>query len=587
MIKYSHFKSGILFQSRGTNAESIRAGERNETMSAVTPRGFRDILPTEALARERITGTVRECFSRHGYLPVETPLIEDRNLLSLGGKLQDSPFQLFDGDGSLLMVRPDLTLPIARMVSARTSADDLPLRLRYAAPVVREESTLKGQPRQFTQLGVEYFGADGGDGALPETEVVSLLAETLDALEAPAWRIVCGSVSPLKALLARRAPSSEFEERALRLAHESDLVSLDELVDSTELDLSVREALTRIPRLAGDASVIEETDALLDAAGVPEEERGTSELRALVSSLADLVEAGRLTFDFSIANSFDYYTGIIFKGYAEGITASIASGGRYDAVLANFGRPNVASCGFALSLERLQEILGEQGESGVVSSDVSLSERPLRIAVPKGSLFKDAVRVLESAGLPTDSLRDLGRKLIVREGDYEYVIVRAQDAPAFVAHGGADCGICGYDSIFEANHDLIQLVDLRFGGCRFVVAEPKSKAGAAEDAYSWRGTVRVATKYPRITQSYYDRIGQQVDIVQLHGNIELGPIVGMTDRIVDITATGTTLAENDLVIVDEVMNCTARFFSGPAAYRYDTRIRDLAARLAQVVAENQ
>lgn len=586
MIKYSHFKSDILFQSRGANVELSRAGERNGTMSAVTPRGFRDILPTEALARERITGTVRECFSRHGYLPVETPLIEDRNLLSLGGKLQDSPFQLFDGDGSLLMVRPDLTLPIARMVSARTSADDLPLRLRYAAPVVREESTLKGQPRQFTQLGVEYFGADGG-GALPETEVVSLLAETLDALEAPAWRIVCGSVSPLKALLARRAPSSEFEERALRLAHESDLVSLDELVSSTELDPAVREALTRIPRLAGDASVIEEADALLDTAGIPVAERGTSELRALVSSLADLAEEGRLTFDFSIANSFDYYTGIIFKGYAEGITASIASGGRYDAVLANFGRPNVASCGFALSLERLQEILGEQGESGVVSSDVSLSERPLRIAVPKGSLFKDAVRVLESAGLPTDSLRDLGRKLIVREGDYEYVIVRAQDAPAFVAHGGADCGICGYDSIFEANHDLIQLVDLRFGGCRFVVAEPKSKAGAAEDAYSWRGTVRVATKYPRITQSYYDRIGQQVDIVQLHGNIELGPIVGMTDRIVDITATGTTLAENDLVIVDEVMNCTARFFSGPAAYRYDTRIRDLAARLAQVVAENQ
>lgn len=583
MIKYSHFKSGILFLPCGTGVESGRAGERNGTMSAVTPRGFRDILPTEALARERITGTVRECFSRHGYLPVETPLIEDRNLLSLGGKLQDSPFQLFDGDGSLLMVRPDLTLPIARMVSARTSADDLPLRLRYAAPVVREESTLKGQPRQFTQLGVEYFGADGG-GTLPETEVVSLLAETLDALEAPAWRIVCGSVLPLKALLARRSPSSEFEDRALRLAHESDLVSLDELVDSTELDPSVREALRRIPRLAGDAGVIEEADVLLDAAGIPVADRGTSELRALVSSLADLVEEGRLTFDFSIANSFDYYTGIIFKGYAEGITASIASGGRYDAVLANFGRPNVASCGFALSLERLQEILGEQGESGVVSSDVSLSERPLRIAVPKGSLFKDAVRVLESAGLPTDSLRDLGRKLIVREGDYEYVIVRAQDAPAFVAHGGADCGICGYDSIFEANHDLIQLVDLRFGGCRFVVAEPRSKAGAAEDAYSWRGTVRVATKYPRITQSYYDRIGQQVDIVQLHGNIELGPIVGMTDRIVDITATGTTLAENDLVIVDEVMNCTARFFSGPAAYRYDTRIRDLAARLAQVVA---
>jgi ATP phosphoribosyltransferase len=553
-------------------------------MPAVTPRGFRDILPTEALARERITGVVRDCFSRHGYLPVETPILEDRRLLSVGSRIEDSPFQLFDADGSLLMVRPDLTLPIARMVSTRMAADDLPLRLRYAAPVVREESSLKGQPRQFTQLGIEYYGNDGD--ALPEVEVVSLLAETLGALEVPAWRIVCGSVSPLKALLAHCSPSREFEEGVLSFAHESDLVSLDELVDSADLSEPVRRALHQVPRMSGGSEVISRIDSLLRDAGVPEEERGTQELERFVSALSELDAAGRLSFDFSIVNSFDYYTGIIFKGYAEGITASIASGGRYDAVLANFGRPNVASCGFALSLERLQEILGEQGESGVVSSHVSLAERPLRIAVPKGSLFPDAVRVLGEAGLPTDKLQDLGRKLIVRDGDVEYVIVRAQDAPAFVAHGGADCGICGYDSIFEANHDLIQLVDLRFGGCRFVVAEPRSKAGAAEDAYRWRGSVRVATKYPRITQSYYDRIGQQVDIVQLHGNIELGPIVGMTDRLVDITATGTTLRENDLVIVDEVMQCTARFFAGPAAYRYDGRIRSLAARLAQAVAKD-
>ena len=217
-----------------------------------------------------------------------------------------------------------------------------------------------------------------------------------------------------------------------------------------------------------------------------------------------------------------------------------------------------------------------------VTPGVRVAARPIRIAVPKGSLFKPCVEALEAAGLPTDELRDLGRKLIVRDGDVEYVIVRAQDAPAFVGHGGADCGICGRDSLVEAGLDLLQLVDLGFGGCRFVVAEPRDKAGEAERNYGWRGTVRVATKYPRITQRYYDSIGQQVDIVTLHGNIELGPIVGMADRIVDITATGTTLAENDLVIVDEVLPCTARFFAGPAAYRCDRRIRDLARRLAEV-----
>ena len=331
--------------------------------------------------------------------------------------------------------------------------------------------------------------------------------------------------------------------------------------------------------------MIERLDALLADAGVPAESRGTAELSALAARLTDLFDAGRLSFDFSIINSFDYYTGIIFKGYAEGIAASLASGGRYDAVLANLGRPGLAACGFALSRERLQEVLGEPGESGVVTPGVNVAARPIRIAVPKGSLFKETVAALAAAGLPTAELENPGRKLVIREGDVEYVIVRAQDAPAFVGRGGADCGVCGKDSLIEAGLDLLQLVDLRYGGCRFVVAEPRARAGEAERNYAWRGAVRVATKYPRITQQYYDGIGQQVDIVTLHGNIELGPIVGMADRIVDITATGTTLAENDLVIVDEVMECTARFFAGPAAYRCDGRIRDLARRLAEVARE--
>ena len=472
-----------------------------------TPRGFRDILPQEALARERISSTVRECFSAHGYLPVETPLLEDRAVLERGCRIQDAPFQLFDSDSNLLVLRPDLTLPIARLVAGRISADELPCRFRYEAPVVREESSLKGQPRQFTQLGVELVGEDGTKA---ESEVVNLLADALARLGVPAWRIVCGSVSPLTSLLAACSPSAEFSRRVLSYVHESDLVSLDAYVDATPgLAPDQSRALHQVPRLSGDVSVIEKIDQLLSAAGVPEAERGTDALRQLVQNCAPLVRQGRLRFDFSIINSFDYYTGIIFKGYADGIAASLASGGRYDAVLGNLGRPGIAACGFALSMERLQEVLGEQGDSGVATPGVRLSERPLRIAVPKGSLFGDTVDLLQRAGLPVDNLRDPGRKLIVREQDVEYVIVRAQDAPSFVGHGGADCGICGYDSLIEAGYDLLQLVDLRYGGCRFIVAEPAAAKGQAERNYAWRGTVRVATKYPRITQMYYDRIGQQ------------------------------------------------------------------------------
>lgn len=549
-------------------------------MIAKTPRGFRDILPREALARERISDVVRECFSAHGYLPVETPLLEVRSVLERGGRIKDSAFQLFDDDQTLLMLRPDLTLPVARLVAGRVAAGELPARLRYSAPVVREEPSLRGQPRQFTQLGVELVAEEG---AASEAEVVRLLAETLSRLGVPAWRIVFGSPVPVTALLDACSPSHAFSERVRALVHDSDLVTLDEAIAAEKgLDAAAGRALSEVCRMGGGTEVIARLDALLAEAGVPEGSRGTAELATLAEELSDLFESGRLSFDFSIINSFDYYTGIIFKGYAEGIAASLASGGRYDAVLSNLGRSGLVACGFALSLERLQEVLGEPGESGVVTPGVRLAERPLRIAVPKGSLFPDTVAALEAAGLPVAELRDPGRRLVVREGDVEYVIVRAQDAPAFVGHGGADCGFCGTDSLVEADLDLLQLVDMGYGACRFVVAEPASRAGEAERNYAWRGAMRVATKYPRITQRYYDEIGQQVDIVTLHGNIELGPIVGMTDRIVDITATGTTLAENDLVIVDEVMACSARFFAGPAAYRCDRRIRDLARRLAEV-----
>ena len=536
-----------------------------------TPRGFRDILPQEALTREKIAGRVREVFSAAGYLPVETPLLESREVLERAGRIKGVPFQLIDDDDRLLMLRPDLTLPIARMVASRLSDPaGFPLRLRYQAPVVREQQSLRGEARQFTQLGIELVGAPDGEA---EQEVLQLLAQTLDAAGIKGWTIVCGSVQPLRAALDVSGLSEEQIQEVLSLVHESDLVGLDAYLDACGLCGPVAQAIREIPRLSGGSEVIGAIDALLEKAQVEPDQRGTQELSWLVGSLDVNGSPWTPSFDFSIINSFDYYTGLIFKAYAPGCSASVASGGRYDAVLSNLDA-RAAACGFALSLERVQASL---------DAEKDIRKRPLRIAVPKGSLFAPTVELLKRAGLPTEELDDLGRKLIVNAGEVEYLIVRATDAPAFVAYGGADCGICGNDSLFEANLDLIQLVDLKVGACHFVVAEPASRKGFAEKAFARRGSYRVATKYPRITQAYYDSIGCPVDIVALHGNIELGPIVGMADRIVDITATGTTLKENDLVVVDDdVMNCSARFFASPAAYRRNPQVRTLAEALSRI-----
>lgn len=213
------------------------------------------------------------------------------------------------------------------------------------------------------------------------------------------------------------------------------------------------------------------------------------------------------------------------------------------------------------------------------------NKRPLRIAVPKGSLFPDSVDLLQKAGLDVSQLKDPGRQLIIKTPEVEFIIVRPTDAPVFAAYGGADCGLCGKDSLVEADLDVVELVDLQYGGCRFVVAEPEGNAEKVARSYKRLGFIKVATKYPKITQAHYDRTGVQVEIVKLHGNIELGPLVGMCDRIVDITATGTTLRENKLVVVEEVMHSTARFFANPASLRTDPRVLELADKLKQIVKE--
>lgn len=527
----------------------------------VTPRGFRDIMPEEALEREQISRTVCDAFAAHGYLPVETPLLEDRASLERASRMDDAPFQLFDSDGRHLMVRSDLTMPIARLVATRLQHASAPFRLRYAAPVVREHA--ESSSRQSTQLGLELIG-EGGVTA--DWEVLSIAAETLDAIGISGWRIVCGSVKPMKQLLDACGVSSKDRLSILESVHASDFVNLYCRLQDMNLAEEARQALAALPRICGGEEALDEAVAILAPFGIQDD--GIANLRAMFARAREAGFADRLTIDFSIMNSFDYYTGLVFSVYADAISASLGSGGRYDDAFSSFGASGLPAAGFSFSLEQLMEAVAAPAE-----------ERPLRIAVPKGSLFKETVALLERAGLDVEPLRNPGRHLIIHAEGVDYLIVRPTDAPVFVASGGADCGICGRDSLIEANVDLVQLADLDYGNCRFVVAEPAANVGKTDAEYARRGRIRVATKYPRITQSYYDRIGKQVDIIPLHGNIELAPIVGMSDQIVDITATGTTLRENDLVIVDEVLECSARFFASPARIRCDERVRKLGQAL--------
>ncbi len=208
----------------------------------------------------------------------------------------------------------------------------------------------------------------------------------------------------------------------------------------------------------------------------------------------------------------------------------------------------------------------------------------LRIAVPKGALFDESLALLSAAGVDARALDDSGRLLIVPGDDVDFVIGRPTDIPAYVAYGAVDCGIAGKDSLVEAGLDVVELIDLKFGGCRFVVAEPVDGQGLTRDHYRHLGVVRVATKYPNVTERHFAAKGVQVEIVKLHGNIELAPLLGLAEQIVDITATGATLVQNGLRVVEDVLESTARFIANPVSLRLrGERIAALADRLASAV----
>jgi ATP phosphoribosyltransferase len=189
----------------------------------------------------------------------------------------------------------------------------------------------------------------------------------------------------------------------------------------------------------------------------------------------------------------------------------------------------------------------------------------LRVAVPRGSLFGDTLDLLDRLGLDTREVRDNDRKLLFEEAGI--VTMRPSDVPTYVEAGAADIGITGKDVLMEqSERDLYELVDLGYGHCTMVLAGVAGEDRATE-ALRRLGVVRIATKYPRIATRYFHDTGRQAEIVEVKGSVELAPLTGLSEAIVDLTATGTTLRENGLVVREEIAECTARLIANPVAHK--------------------
>ena len=195
--------------------------------------------------------------------------------------------------------------------------------------------------------------------------------------------------------------------------------------------------------------------------------------------------------------------------------------------------------------------------------------RPIRIALTKGRLEKDSIQLFDRMGLDTVAVKDKGRRLILPVMDaaggslvFEVVLAKAADVITYVEHGVCDLGVVGKDTIAESGGSFYEVLDLGFGRCRFALAGPKDA-----DFFSGYHARTIASKYPNVTRSYFSRKGMDVGIIKIEGSVELAPLLGLSDAIVDIVETGSTLRENGLEVIEEVMPISARLIVNTACMK--------------------
>ncbi len=208
----------------------------------------------------------------------------------------------------------------------------------------------------------------------------------------------------------------------------------------------------------------------------------------------------------------------------------------------------------------------------------------LTIAVPKGRLQTSVIRLFEKAGIDCSELRDPSRRLIVPVpgSDWQLLLAKPADVPTYVEYGAADLGVVGKDILLESRKDVAELLDLGFGKCRLIVAVPESSGIKKVQQLDFNS--RVATKFPEITTDFFSRQGIQAEVIKLNGSVELGPMVGLADAIVDITETGTTLEENGLIAIADIAQVSTRLIANQVSYKvkYDS-IHKLVKQLRGVL----
>lgn len=318
------------------------------------PPGTRDVLPDEMRELRRLEAALRETFERYGYGEVATPTIEyDEVLSQADGRLARAAYRFFDEQGELLALRSDMTVPIARLVATRFADVDPPHRLAYVASAYRAVRPQRGQMREFAQAGVELIGAEAPDGT---AEVVEVLDAALEAVGLDRAVIGLGDADLYRQLLDELGIAGEARDSLLAKLAAHDLVGLEDELDVQEgIGAEQAETLISLSQLRGGVEVLDRARKL----GGTAVERATARIGATVEALSARGASGRVQIDLGLLRDLGYYSGAILEVYDPALGHILGGGGRYDRLLARFGR-DLPAAGFALYLERVHVAQAEE-----------------------------------------------------------------------------------------------------------------------------------------------------------------------------------------------------------------------------------
>ncbi len=527
-----------------------------------TPEGTRDFLFEECAVRREVENKLSALYKNRGYSEIVTPVLEFYNLFE-GEITDESMFKFSDSKNRLLALRSDLTLPAVRIAATRLKDSPMPLRLFYNQNIYR---TSDDKSTEIAQSGIELLGADG---IAADVEIITTAVDVLNECGGE-FRFELGDVGFFKALI-NDVPLKDSEKETVRMLIESkNFALLGDFLKKHGADNDEKlAAINELPLLFGGEEVFPEAEKIAFNDGA---KARINYLKDLYSKLSELGYAKKITLDLGLVQKIDYYSGLVFCGYIEGIGQTVLSGGRYDNLSARFGC-DFSATGFAVNVDAVAKLK----MSGVTEKENNDENKPIRIALTKGRLEKKTIELLEKTGINCDAIHNKGRKLVLYLPDInaEVVLAKAADVITYIERGACDIGVVGKDTIMEYGTSFYEVLDLLFGKCKFALANKKGT-----DFYAGHNVKVIASKYTNVARSFFEGKNMDVELIHIDGSVELAPILGMADAIVDIVETGTTLKENGLEVIEDVADVSARLIVNTVSMKMKKdRIMQIIERL--------